>query len=86
MTESAVLRVVSEILGISKVDVNASFIALGGDSIAAINVVRRLHRATGVEMDALDVLSCDSIGELSDEFLEAAECADVGVPDASEKG
>ena len=86
MTESALLRVISEILGISEVDVNASFIALGGDSIAAINVVRRLHRATGVELDALDVLSCDSLGELSDEFLEVAEFTDVAAPDASEKG
>jgi len=86
VTESALLRVISEILGISEVDVNASFIALGGDSIAAINVVRRLHRATGVELDALDVLSCDSLEELSDEFLEVAEFADVADPDASEKG
>ena len=86
MTESALLRVISEILGIPEVDVSASFIALGGDSIAAINVVRRLHRATGVELDALDVLSCDSLGELSDEFLEVAEFTDVAAPDASEKG
>ena len=56
MTESALLAIVGETLGIPEVDRDAGFVALGGDSIAAIKVVRRLWRTTGIELDALDLL------------------------------
>ncbi len=65
MTASSLSGIVSEVLGIPETELNASFFGLGGDSAAAISVVRRLLRTTGIDLDPLDLLTCDSVPELS---------------------
>lgn len=86
MSESALFGIIGEILGIPQVDRNASFVALGGDSMSAITVVRRLQRTTGIELDGLDLLSCDSLAELSDSMADLVDGADPAPTDIPEKG
>ena len=86
MSEAALFGIVGEILGIPEVDPAKGFVALGGDSIAAINVVRRLQRTTGIELDALDLLSCDSLGELSESMTESVEAGRPAAPTPYERG
>ncbi|MGD9620571.1 MAG: acyl carrier protein [Mycolicibacterium sp.] len=69
MTAPTLAGIVSEVLSIPESDLDTSFFGLGGDSASAINVVRRLRRHAGIDMDPMDLLTCDSVAVLSDSLL-----------------
>ena len=69
---TAVLLVSSKVLG-HPVDPGQSFLAAGGDSLLAIELLMALEAELGVEIDEDAVLATESFRELADRiFVEAA--------------
>jgi mycobactin peptide synthetase MbtF len=64
VTESTLAEVLSETLHSPQVDVNAEFLQLGLDSIAALTVVQAARRR-GVALRARLILECNTIRELA---------------------
>ena len=63
-TESALAEVLTQTLGLSRVDVTADFLQLGLDSIAALSVVQAA-RARGIPLRARLILECGNVRELA---------------------
>ncbi|KAH4211125.1 hypothetical protein HBI25_065040 [Parastagonospora nodorum] len=55
--------ILSNVLGLPKVNMNRSFLDLGGDSIAAMNL-RSKCQASGILLSVKDILVCESISHL----------------------
>ncbi|BBZ51907.1 non-ribosomal peptide synthetase [Mycobacterium heidelbergense] len=74
-TESVVAEVLTELLGMPRVDVTADFLQLGLDSIAALSVVQAA-RARGIALRARLILECGNVRELAEAIdSEAATAA-----------
>jgi amino acid adenylation domain-containing protein len=52
-----------DVLGLPKINMNRSFLDLGGDSIAAMNL-RSKCQASGISLSVKDILVCESISHL----------------------
>lgn len=78
-TESLVAEVLSEVLGITRVDVTADFLQLGLDSIMALSVVQAA-RARGMALRARLVLECGNVRELA----EAIDSEAAGLDERTE--
>ncbi|OBI13824.1 non-ribosomal peptide synthetase [Mycobacterium sp. E2327] len=63
-TEAALARAFTDVLGGADVDVTASFLELGIDSISALSVVQAARRR-GLALRARSMVECDSIRELA---------------------
>lgn len=72
-TETALVELLSEVLAVETVDVEADFLEMGLDSIVALTLVQAARRR-GIEMRARLMLECDNIREL-------AAAIDSGGPD-----
>jgi mycobactin peptide synthetase MbtF len=82
VTESALAEVLTEILGVPRVDVTADFLELGLDSIMALSVVQAA-RARGQALRARLILECGNVRELAEAIdSEAAEISQ-GTEDSS---
>ena len=57
----------------SRIDTDASFLDLGLDSLAAVSILRRIERHTGVKLPKTLLLELDSLGELIDFIQEDLE-------------
>ena len=57
LEESAVRELWCEMLGVEKLDESASFIDLGGTSIAAEQLAARIADSLGIDVSGLDVLN-----------------------------
>lgn len=62
--EVQLCAVLTEVLGVDRVGLDDNFFALGGDSLAAIHLVSRAHRA-GLEISARDVFRCRTVEALA---------------------
>jgi mycobactin peptide synthetase MbtF len=83
-TESALAEVLTEILGVPRVDVTADFLQLGLDSITALSVVQAA-RARGIALRARLILDCGNVRELAEAIDAEAggttlECEDTTTP------
>lgn len=64
-TERSLARIWSEVLGQDDIDIDQSFFDVGGHSLKAIQIVSRLHRDCGVEVNVADVFEHPTIRDLS---------------------
>jgi mycobactin peptide synthetase MbtF len=64
-TETALAELLSELLGLPRVDVAADFLQLGVDSIMALSVVQAA-RARGIALRARLILECANVRELAE--------------------
>jgi amino acid adenylation domain-containing protein len=55
--------ILCDVLGLPKINMNRSFLDLGGDSIAAMNL-RSKCQAAGISLSVKDILVCESISHL----------------------
>ena len=69
-TEDAVARAFKDVLGLTVIDMHASFFALGGDSLTATGVIARLNTELGVDIGIRDLVDAGSVRALST-FIEA---------------
>lgn len=77
MSLDALLETVGDVLGVSVTDPGESFIEIGGTSIAAIKILARYERDYGVRIDPADLLSCDSLRDLTP-LLQASTDTSTG--------
>jgi mycobactin peptide synthetase MbtF len=82
-TESALAGVLTEILGLPRVDVTADFVQLGLDSITALSVVQAA-RMRGMALRARLILECGNIRELA-EAIDIAGKVTHEVPHGPER-
>lgn len=71
----AIARVWQEVLGLDRVGADDNFFALGGDSIKALQIVSRLHRA-GVRLTAGQIFSARTVARLAALAAPAAPAAE----------
>ncbi|MBR6034267.1 MAG: amino acid adenylation domain-containing protein [Clostridia bacterium] len=69
-TDLKLINIISDYVGISNVNINASFFDLGGDSLTAINLCSRIYNEFHVEIFVKDIYNHPLIRELSDLILE----------------
>ncbi|MGW2475135.1 amino acid adenylation domain-containing protein [Streptomyces sp. NPDC001665] len=65
-TETYLAELWSELLAVEEVGVQDDFFALGGNSLLAFRMQRRLVRQLGVEVSARDILATGELGALAD--------------------
>ncbi|MFF0146086.1 type I polyketide synthase [Amycolatopsis sulphurea] len=66
--KTTIENVLSSVLGCSAID--GSFLALGGDSLKAVQVVGRMRDELGVDVTMTDLLAADSLGALARKLSE----------------
>lgn len=73
--------ILCDVLGLPKINMNRSFLDLGGDSIAAMNL-RSKCQASGISLSVKDILVCESVSHLVIEakFGDGEEEEEVGRP------
>ena len=64
-TERAVARFWSQILGAEEIDINSSFSELGGDSILAVRLLKKIDADYPGIVDISDVFAYDTISEMA---------------------
>jgi amino acid adenylation domain-containing protein len=69
--EEALARIITEVLGISRVSVDDDFFALGGHSLLGAQVVARVRAEFGTELRLLDVFDAPTVAELAQTVEEA---------------
>ena len=62
--EEQVQKILSKVLGLPTINLNRSFLDLGGDSIGAMQLKAKCH-AEDIELTVRDILTCKSISELT---------------------
>jgi len=77
--ERRIASAVAEVIGVDVVDMEASFVALGGSSLAAMQVTARLRRETAREVVLADVLEAATLHELASR-LRAARSLEMHRP------
>lgn len=65
-TEWRVAALWNELLGVERVGIHDSFFALGGDSLAAMQLVSRIQRAFGVELTVAVVLEAQTVAGVAE--------------------
>jgi hypothetical protein len=81
-TERLVAGLWREALGVERVGVRDNFFDLGGHSLLSIRVLAKLEKATGLQLDARDLIY-QSLGQLAaacDQRLAGAGRAVAGAP------
>ncbi|OBI45095.1 non-ribosomal peptide synthetase [Mycobacterium sp. E796] len=81
-TEAALAQAFTDVLGGADVDVTASFLELGLDSISALSVVQAARRR-GLALRARSMVQCDSIRELAAAI--DSDAARHAAPDGAEQ-
>lgn len=73
--------ILCSVLGLPSINMNRSFLNLGGDSIAAMNL-RAKCQATGISLSVRDILTCESISHLAVQakFGDEEEKEEAGKP------
>ncbi len=64
MRESALRKILSEVLGRDAVDIDADFFELGGSSLRALEVSRRIGDELGLTLELIDVFQNPSVRKL----------------------
>ena len=72
--EQVVAGILTPLLGVERVDVEANFFALGGHSLLGIQLISRVRDSLGVELSLRTVFESPSVAELSAE-IERLLCA-----------
>jgi acyl transferase domain-containing protein/NADP-dependent 3-hydroxy acid dehydrogenase YdfG len=70
-TEQAIAEVWSELLGLDRVGIHDNFLDAGGHSLVGIRVLSRIHKATGVRLEA-NALTLQTLEQLAAEIDRAA--------------
>lgn len=66
----AILRIFQDALGLSAEKLDGTFLTLGGDSLAAVQVVGRLRDEQGVTMEMAELMSSPSVSRLAAEIAD----------------
>jgi acyl-CoA synthetase (AMP-forming)/AMP-acid ligase II/NAD(P)-dependent dehydrogenase (short-subunit alcohol dehydrogenase family)/acyl carrier protein len=69
-TEAQVARVWREVLNISRVGIDQTFFELGGDSLAAIQMINRLRERLGVTLSVRALFEAPTVSQLSALLVE----------------
>ncbi|HEX2048496.1 MAG TPA: non-ribosomal peptide synthetase [Acidimicrobiales bacterium] len=77
-TEATVASVWEAVLGVPHIGVNDDFFALGGHSLAAVQIAARLRDAFGIELPVVAVFEAPTVAELSRAVDQAATGAPAG--------
>ncbi|OMC16197.1 non-ribosomal peptide synthetase [Mycobacterium sp. SP-6446] len=85
VTESTLAEVLTEILGLPRIDVTADFLQLGLDSITALSVVQAA-RARGLALRPRLILECATVRELAAAIDMGGAPADAAPPRAERCG
>jgi len=72
-TEEMLVQIWQEVLGISRVGVADEFLALGGDSIHAAQVLARINERTGGNLTLRDLFATPTIAELASRISGAPQ-------------
>jgi acyl carrier protein len=74
-TERLLAGIWQELLGVADVGIDDNFFELGGHSLLAIQVVSRIRRALGVELQVVDLFDSPTVAELAAriDFADATE-------------
>ena len=78
-TETALVAIWSEVLGLDRIGVEDSFFALGGDSIRSVRVIA-LAREKGIELSVEELFRHPTIAALAEYAATAAGAADATAP------
>jgi amino acid adenylation domain-containing protein len=76
LIEEALARMWAETLGIEQIGIYDDFVALGGDSLKALQVVARLRRALQIELHLARFFEAGTIAELS-KIIEQVKAGDA---------
>lgn len=63
--ECTLCQIWREVLYVERVSVDASFFELGGTSLSALKVLRRIHKALGVELEIEDLFNAPTARQMS---------------------
>jgi len=69
--EEALARIMTEVLGVSRMSVDDDFFVLGGHSLLGAQVVARVRGVFGTELRLLDVFDAPTVAELSQKIDQA---------------
>jgi aryl carrier-like protein len=83
-TESALVAIWSEVLGLERIGVEDSFFALGGDSIRSVRVIA-LAREKGIELSVEELFRHPTIAALATYAEGVAAAAEAGAPAEEEE-
>jgi tyrocidine synthetase-3 len=72
-TETKLVRIWREVLGIEKVGINDSFFELGGHSLNATNVIARIHKELNVELPLREIFNAPTVKELAKRIAKTEE-------------
>ncbi|MET4727078.1 amino acid adenylation domain-containing protein [Lysobacter enzymogenes] len=75
--EAAVAAIVGEVLRLREVPPEQGFFEIGGDSILAVGVARRIGEAYGIAFEATDLLDLGSVRRIAAHIAAGAARADV---------
>ncbi|BAV98003.1 non-ribosomal peptide synthetase [Lysobacter enzymogenes] len=75
--EAAVAAIVGEVLRLREVPPEQGFFEIGGDSILAVGVARRIGEAYGIAFEATDLLDLGSVRRIAAHIAASAARADV---------
>lgn len=71
-TESTLWDIWAEALGHKDFGVEDSFFGIGGNSLTAVRLINRVHRAFGIRLQVRDVFDYSTVGEMA-AFLESRQ-------------
>ncbi|MGH3939867.1 MAG: phosphopantetheine-binding protein [Pseudonocardiaceae bacterium] len=63
--ESEVAQVWAEVLGVQRVDSNANFFDIGGNSLLLLELISRLNQSLGVDTDVLTLLELPTVAKFT---------------------
>jgi acyl carrier protein len=75
VTEAGVLALAARVLERADVDPDADFFELGGDSLAAVELVDRLDEELGLIVDLADLFEAPNLGSFARDAVQAAPSA-----------
>ncbi|CAM2069715.1 Amino acid adenylation domain-containing protein [Sulfidibacter corallicola] len=75
--EEKIAEIWQDLLGVAQVGIHDNFFELGGDSLLAVHLSSRIHKALGVEMTGGSLLAAQTVSEQADLVMaKVAEEAD----------
>ncbi|MGF9913674.1 amino acid adenylation domain-containing protein, partial [Paenibacillus ehimensis] len=79
-TEERLAQLWQEVLGVPRAGVKDNFFALGGHSLKVLELVRKIHRETGVELPIRAVFESPTVEGLARELLKSELERNAGYP------
>ncbi len=75
-TDSALVSILKDLIGVKEISMNSSFFDLGGDSLTAINLCSSIYDKFGVQLSIKDIMQNEIIMDLSNIISETQASSD----------